>query len=390
MSMAAEVPVRTTLHTFLLYLCPFTSGIGLSIHGGMNGGLGKAYQNPLFAAWINFFVATVCLAVLFGVNINGFFDPNVNPEPQKPWKCTGGFIGAAVVFFVALGVPHLGFVLFFTCMVSGQLSGGMLCDHFGRTLGVKEQRLSKPSAAAAVIVVLGVVLVGLGGSAAAPEGGGQTRNVARTVFYCVLTFISGTLLPVQGIVNHHCARSLRFPLYGTLVSFVGGLLALGIAFLIITVGFEGEVYPKWHFKPEVPAYYYCSGFFGGFFVFTAMFVGPKITMSMCFMLVLLGQMIGSLPLDHYGFLNLPVRKANASRICGLLLALGGVLLNGHVNFQKTGRITGADDGGQSGPQAGLELELGHVTAAAETETTAAARPPTWEVLTGSTAEAASL
>jgi transporter family-2 protein len=209
-------------------------------------------------------------------------------------------------------------------------------------------------------VLAGVVLVALGGAEEPAAGGDAGRNLGKTVGFCVLVFIAGNLLPPQGVVNHAGAKMWDYPLQGTFVSFVGGMLALGIMFAVLTFGFEGRVFPKFAFKPEVPAAYYCSGFIGAYQVFNAMFVGPKITMSMCFMLVLLGQMCGSMPLDHFGFLNIPRRDVTPLRICGGLVAFCGVLGNGWVNYQA-GRGKGKEGGEGSAFRDAREIASKQVT-----------------------------
>jgi hypothetical protein len=92
-----------------------------------------------------------------------------------------------------------------------------------------------------------------------------------------------------------------------------------------------------------------------------MFVGPKITMSMCFMLVLLGQMLGSMPLDHFGFLNIPRRDVTPLRVCGVLVAFCGVVTNGWVNNYQAGRRKETEGGETSASRDAREVASTRVT-----------------------------
>jgi len=45
-----------------------------------------------------------------------------------------------------------------------------------------------------------------------------------------------------------------------------------------------------------------------------------------FSLVILGQMLVTLPMDHFGVLGAVVKEINLSRIIGILMVIGGTIL----------------------------------------------------------------
>jgi transporter family-2 protein len=55
-------------------------------------------------------------------------------------------------------------------------------------------------------------------------------------------------------------------------------------------------------------------------------LAPRIGVAMTFSLIVAGQMLITLILDHFGFLGLPVKEINLARIGGILLISAGVVI----------------------------------------------------------------
>ena len=49
-------------------------------------------------------------------------------------------------------------------------------------------------------------------------------------------------------------------------------------------------------------------------------------MTLFFTIVVAGQMIGSLVIDHFGICNAPIKLANFGRILGVALVIAGVVV----------------------------------------------------------------
>ena len=69
---------------------------------------------------------------------------------------------------------------------------------------------------------------------------------------------------------------------------------------------------------------FLNGFLGFGIVTIAAFTFPKIGATSVMVIMVMGQVITGLLLDHFGFLNLPKRNISLSRITGFLLILAGV------------------------------------------------------------------
>ena len=57
-----------------------------------------------------------------------------------------------------------------------------------------------------------------------------------------------------------------------------------------------------------------------------MLLAPRLGVAMTFSLIVLGQMLITLVIDHFGLLGVPVQQVTLSRVAGILLVIGGVVL----------------------------------------------------------------
>jgi transporter family-2 protein len=77
---------------------------------------------------------------------------------------------------------------------------------------------------------------------------------------------------------------------------------------------------------DAPPVAWLGGLLGAFFVATAVILAPRIGVAMTFSLIVAGQMLITLVLDHFGFLGLPVKEISLARIGGALLVIAGVVV----------------------------------------------------------------
>ena len=69
-----------------------------------------------------------------------------------------------------------------------------------------------------------------------------------------------------------------------------------------------------------------GGLLGAFFITATLVAVPKLGIALTFSLVILGQMLVTLPMDHFGVLGAVVKEINLSRIIGILMVIGGTIL----------------------------------------------------------------
>lgn len=130
----------------------------------------------------------------------------------------------------------------------------------------------------------------------------------------------GALLPLQALINARLGAQTQGPLYASFVSFLVGTCLLG-ALLLAT---RTPAWPAQSFA-SLPAWIWLGGAIGAAFVFAATLLVPKLGAGSMICLVVLGQVLASLLLDHFGVLG-GQRPVDALRALGALLVIAGAAL----------------------------------------------------------------
>ena len=142
----------------------------------------------------------------------------------------------------------------------------------------------------------------------------------QKIFWIVITFLAGAVLPLQAGINNRLAKGLSSPVYATLVSF-----AVGTATLLVYALVSGQTYTTRTLK-SLPAYSWTGGVLGCFYLATVILAFPRLGAALTFSLIVAGQLLISLLLDHYGILVAQPHGVNVYRLLGVLLIVAGVVL----------------------------------------------------------------
>lgn len=144
--------------TIWLYLtASMALGVAIALQPLLNAVLARAIGSPYGAAGISIVVALIGAVVIMAVAGRGDMSrANLTAVPW--WVYLAGFAGTA---FVAGGVviaPVTGALLFFLCVIAGQLFGAAIADHLG-AFGLEVRPVSLARLAGIGLVLAGVVLV---------------------------------------------------------------------------------------------------------------------------------------------------------------------------------------------------------------------------------------
>lgn len=142
------------------------------------------------------------------------------------------------------------------------------------------------------------------------------------LFFMIIAFLAGIGLSIQAGTNSLLGRVLQNPVMASLINFLVGLIPLSILVALLTSDFHRTL----AHVPKTKWWMWVGGFLGASLVTMAIFTAPKIGSSRMFALVICGQLLGSLIIDHFGLLGLPQQPINFMRIVGVLFILGGVLI----------------------------------------------------------------
>ena len=145
--------------------------------------------------------------------------------------------------------------------------------------------------------------------------------MSNTYLYILIALLAGAMIPTQAATNNKMAAFVDNPILAAFVSFLVGTIAL-LVYLILT----GAPLSNLSAVRDAPLIAWAGGFLGAFFVAAGVTLVPRIGVAMTFSLIIAGQLIVSLVIDHIGFLGLEVRPVTWQRIAGILLITGGVIL----------------------------------------------------------------
>jgi transporter family-2 protein len=140
------------------------------------------------------------------------------------------------------------------------------------------------------------------------------------IFYVLLAILAGCALPFQGTINGRLGKSIDSPVYASFFSFLAGTFALMLYSLVT----QGPI--RLQNVRQVPAYEWSGGIIGAFYVLVVILMLPRLGAALTFSLVVAGQMVVSLLLDHTGILVAAQHPINIWRALGLALIIGGVIL----------------------------------------------------------------
>jgi transporter family-2 protein len=134
-------------------------------------------------------------------------------------------------------------------------------------------------------------------------------------------FLIGVVLPVQSGINAQLRIGVGHPLLAAFISFAVGTIALLGLNLVMRVPL-----PSGESAARLPWWYWCGGLLGAAYIYAAVILAPRLGAATLVAVIVAGQMVASLALDHFGWVGYPQQPLTPVRTIGALLVIGGVLL----------------------------------------------------------------
>ena len=136
----------------------------------------------------------------------------------------------------------------------------------------------------------------------------------------LLAVAVGAGLTLQIGMNAVLGRTLGSPLWGAIANFCVGLLALLGCVLFLGVRMTPGA------LPQVPAWAWIGGLCGAAYVASTTLLGPRLGAMVLLALMLAGQLVAALLVDHFGVLGFPRSEVTPVRLVGAALVVVGALL----------------------------------------------------------------
>lgn len=141
-----------------------------------------------------------------------------------------------------------------------------------------------------------------------------------TLLAIVAVIVGGALTALQGPTNARLAGAVASPVNAALISFAVGTVALTLVAAAL------QARPDMTATRALPPAAWLGGLYGAVFVVAAAYAVPKLGVATTIVLMVTGQMLLSLFLDHFGFMGVPKQPITLSRLAGVAMLVGGVLL----------------------------------------------------------------
>jgi len=141
------------------------------------------------------------------------------------------------------------------------------------------------------------------------------------LFSYVLVVAAGMALALQQVLNANLRVGLGSPWWAGTANYIVGLLAM----LFVALLAPGPR-PTLETMSNIHWLTWMGGLLGATFIATGILMVPRVGAATTLVLVVVGQMVCALLVDHFGVLGVPQHSASPVRLAGVALLILGVVL----------------------------------------------------------------
>lgn len=134
----------------------------------------------------------------------------------------------------------------------------------------------------------------------------------------IMPIIAGVAMSIQSGVNGQLRSGIQHPLLAAFISFLGGTLALFLFLL-----FSKQPLPSMEVYKGLEWYKYTGGFLGVIVVVFVILSVHEVGASNMFVLIVAGQLLTAILMDHFGLLGLLQNPVSLKKIIGMALVIIG-------------------------------------------------------------------
>ena len=140
------------------------------------------------------------------------------------------------------------------------------------------------------------------------------------LIWIFLTLLAGAFLPIQAGLNARLGKAVGNPVYAAMFSFLVGAVGL-ILYILLT-----RQAISWAGVKAAPLSLWAGGLLGAFYVTVIVLAFPRLGPGLTFGLVVAGQMVISLLLEHFNILVANPSPINYMKVVGIALIIAGVVI----------------------------------------------------------------
>jgi bacterial/archaeal transporter family-2 protein len=146
-------------------------------------------------------------------------------------------------------------------------------------------------------------------------------EIVQYLFLALLAAGAGVSFVAQQAVNANLRASIDSAAWAGFVSYLGGTICMAILALMLR-----DPWPAGTALARSHWWAWSGGFFGATYIAVSILLLPRLGAATVVALIVVGQMLGSVVFDHYGWMGLPEHPADWQRVLGALLLISGVVL----------------------------------------------------------------
>lgn len=141
------------------------------------------------------------------------------------------------------------------------------------------------------------------------------------LYFYLISILAGVAVAFQTGVNAQLRTDTNNAVLTALISFAVGSVAL----LILYMAFfrQSPVFPQGY---NFVWWKFMGGLLGAVYVTGVVLAAPRIGAANALAFIVGGQFIMAIIIDHYGWMQLPVKPITVYRVAGIILLLAGVYL----------------------------------------------------------------
>lgn len=148
-------------------------------------------------------------------------------------------------------------------------------------------------------------------------------GVVTNLLFSLLVVGAGVSVAIQQILNANLRSQIGSPWWAGFISYLVGTFVMLATALIAKGPRLAEI-----LSVRTAPLSYAGGVFGALFIGTVILAIPRLGLALVLALVVTGQMMAGVGIDHFGLIGVAQHPASLPRLAGAALLIVGVILIG--------------------------------------------------------------